>query len=456
MKRTITLLLALIFSISLGGDVYALTPSQLFALENDSLYYQGSSGCNNASSSASGSGIAINLSTTGTAAWPNVAGPYYLEKFAINVLEDLAKTTNTPVANVLTKEHVIELVGWFWSEGGNILNTNLFNPLDSDQLEPGSTYQSTGDEAYASFSSGVQATTQVFISSYQNRVGNIFIDPTSSIPQVASAITYYQNYAGNKAWASADNINVSGAQQAYYDFLVACMEQATLNYDQEAAIELGSPPLQEATNTHVPYSDLVYGSANPPASSIAGSAANNSGQCVSSSTINPSPGSSTGYKNPLRSVSSLRVERVDQGVDYAGQGPVYAIGDGTIENITNTGWNFGGYDAFITELLSNGSAKGDYVYVAEGCVPVASLTIGETVTPNTVICNMIDPSSTGIETGWAQPPGDGAALAFSQWNNYNSTAYGANYNQLLIKLGAPSGVLHPPIEGSLPPNWPTW
>jgi murein DD-endopeptidase MepM/ murein hydrolase activator NlpD len=163
------------------------------------------------------------------------------------------------------------------------------------------------------------------------------------------------------------------------------------------------------------------------------------------------------YKNPLRDVQQLRPERIDEGVDYAGEGPVYALGDGVIKNLVNSGWNYGGFDAFISEQLSSGPAKGLYVYVAEACIPKSSLHIGDTVNADTVICNMINPADTGIETGWAAPPGAGAALASPVYNEINSTALGVNYNKLLMSLGAPSGVLQSgAVTGSLPPGWPQW
>src|SRR5439155_929639 len=49
---------------------------------------------------------------------------------------------------------------------------------------------------------------------------------------------------------------------------------------------------------------------------------------------------SSGCQNPIRGVSNLRAERIDQGVDYAGSGPVYAACDGVIEyaNYNDRGW----------------------------------------------------------------------------------------------------------------------
>ncbi|MCU1466170.1 MAG: hypothetical protein JWM72_2098, partial [Actinomycetia bacterium] len=42
----------------------------------------------------------------------------------------------------------------------------------------------------------------------------------------------------------------------------------------------------------------------------------------------PHPSSSGGYANPLRAIQVLTPERIDQGVDYAGFGSLYAIGNG--------------------------------------------------------------------------------------------------------------------------------
>ena len=162
------------------------------------------------------------------------------------------------------------------------------------------------------------------------------------------------------------------------------------------------------------------------------------------------PGAGTGYGNPLRAVSNLSPERIDQGVDYAGSGPVYAVGDGTVLNTTNAGWPGG---AFITYRLSGGPAAGDIVYVAENVVP--RVQIGQQVTPTTVVGTLVG-APPGLETGWAQPPGDGNAAATGQWNTSTSTAYGENFSQLLQTLGAPGGVTEGSVRGTLPAGWPSW
>ncbi len=162
----------------------------------------------------------------------------------------------------------------------------------------------------------------------------------------------------------------------------------------------------------------------------------------------PAPASPGGYANPLRSVSNLAPERIDQGVDFSGSGPVYAIGNGVVRNTTNAGWPGGG---FITYQLTDGPAAGDFVYVAENVVP--RVQVGQQVNPTTVVGTLV---GGGMETGWAQPPGDGNAAASGQWNTSTSTAYGENFSQLLQSLGAPGGVSEGSTQGALPAGWPAW
>lgn len=220
----------------------------------------------------------------------------------------------------------------------------------------------------------------------------------------------------------------------------------------------GIPTVTKYRNRHT-YAQValkLYG--NGPNPTKTGSFSSVSASC------NQSSASINSYTNPLRGVKNIQAERIDMGVDYGGTGPVYALGTGIIKNLTNSGWMYNGNDAFITEQLSSGPAKGDYVYVAEGCSVASGLHIGEQVTSNTVLCNM----TSSIETGWAQPPGNGNTMASTtpgtynsgEFNGNNTTAFGLNYNQLLVKLGAPSGKNQDPAMGSLggalPSNWPTW
>jgi murein DD-endopeptidase MepM/ murein hydrolase activator NlpD len=167
-------------------------------------------------------------------------------------------------------------------------------------------------------------------------------------------------------------------------------------------------------------------------------------------TVNPSPGS---YANPLRAISALTPERIDQGVDYSGYGPIYAIGDGVVLSTVNSGWPGG---TFISYRLSDGPASGLVVYAAEDIDP--SVAVGQSVTVGTVLGTMYE-GPDGIETGWADPSGDGVTMAMDarQFSGANSTAFGANFSELLASLGAPPGVAqNEPPTGSLPQGWPIW
>ncbi len=164
-----------------------------------------------------------------------------------------------------------------------------------------------------------------------------------------------------------------------------------------------------------------------------------------------------GYRNPLRAVVGLQAQRVDQGVDYSGAGPVYALGDGVVTNTTNAGWPGG---AFISYRLTDGPAAGRYVYVAENVRP--KVTIGQVVTTQTVLGILVD-AAPDMETGWANPPGlgDAAAGAAGQWSASTDamslpTAYGVNFSQLMAALGAPAGIGSGLPVGTLPAQWPVW
>ncbi|HEY5272573.1 MAG TPA: hypothetical protein VIJ34_04980 [Acidimicrobiales bacterium] len=163
-------------------------------------------------------------------------------------------------------------------------------------------------------------------------------------------------------------------------------------------------------------------------------------------------GSAGHYANPLRAVRGLSPNRIDQGVDFDGFGPVYALGDGEVLSVVNGGWPGG---TFICYRLTDGPASGLVVYVAEDLNP--EVQIGQSVTRNTELGSMYG-GPYGIETGWAQPSADGDTMAavYGQYYGSNTTAFGNNFSQLLTSLGAPGGVLQNSPSGDLPSGWPSW
>jgi hypothetical protein len=145
------------------------------------------------------------------------------------------------------------------------------------------------------------------------------------------------------------------------------------------------------------------------------------------------------YQNPLRQVSSLVPERIDMGIDFAGVGPVYAIGAGVViqAKACCSGWPGGGW---ITYELTDGPAVGQVVYLAEDVIPTVQA--GQKVTPHTEIGHMVGGFS-GIETGWAMLDSGSAESQLSEAGGIGGagpfpTAIGMNFEYLLLALGVPA------------------
>lgn len=162
-----------------------------------------------------------------------------------------------------------------------------------------------------------------------------------------------------------------------------------------------------------------------------------------------SSSNSAGYANPLRAIRNLVPERIDQGVDYSGTGPVYALGPGRITYVgigQGTGWagapeagvNPGGY---VGEQLTTGPAKGSYVYVAEGITPAPGLHVGQSVNASTIIARM----SAAIETGFGSGAGTEARAA-ARGETGITTASGTSYSNLIRELGGRPGIPQNPVQ----------
>jgi len=285
-----------------------------------------------------------------------------------------------------------------------------------------------------STASGIQQQT---LANYTNAENTLQSDETelttldasemkSSADALSQMLSFRQNIAAAKAEVAGLNSQISQLVQA------------------EMAAEMAAEERQAAARAAARAAALIPARPVPPPAS-------------------PTPTtpivSSGAYANPFRAANIIQDQRVDQGVDFVGSGPVYAVGDGTVLSIKNAGWPPFGPGAcdetFITYRLSDGPAAGDTVYVAQSIAP--TVTPGETVTPNTIVGDMCP--SGGIETGWANGSAIGETMAatYGQFYGANSTAFGENFNQLLASLGGPQGILqNDPATGSVPPGWPQW
>ncbi len=163
------------------------------------------------------------------------------------------------------------------------------------------------------------------------------------------------------------------------------------------------------------------------------------------------------YLNPFRNVSGLLPERVDQGADFGGSGPVYALGDAVITNAqgNNYGWPGGGW---ITYQLTDGPDAGKVVFLAEDVTP--NVQAGQHVTSSTVIATMFN-GGDGIESGWAQPTGFTAESQAPEAGGIDGngpfpTMIGMNFDLMLQSLGVPAGNnASQTAYGTLPTGYPT-
>jgi len=150
------------------------------------------------------------------------------------------------------------------------------------------------------------------------------------------------------------------------------------------------------------------------------------------------PVSASGYVNPLAN-ASVRAERIDQGVDYAGSGTLGAIGPGVVTQVvpSGSGWEGGGY---VEYKLTAGPDAGRYVYYAEGVTPTVS--VGQTLSAGQPVATIIPGAPHGIEIGWGSGVGE-SSYAQQSGGGYSEgalTAAGKAFSDLIASLGGPAGL----------------
>jgi hypothetical protein len=155
------------------------------------------------------------------------------------------------------------------------------------------------------------------------------------------------------------------------------------------------------------------------------------------------------------------------GIDFAGSGPVRALGDGRVTVASDhdlgppscygrTCWPVGG---IVVYQLSDGPFVGRYVYVAENIT--VDVKPGQTVKIGQRIATAVD-AYPYVETGWASGKGpetlaiaDGHECPCGDPGGW-STVEGRNFGHLLAVLGAPSAGLLPNVPAqSMPRGWPS-
>ncbi|HVW23022.1 MAG TPA: N-acetylmuramoyl-L-alanine amidase [Candidatus Saccharimonadales bacterium] len=162
--------------------------------------------CNN--SSSANTDITVPGDADGAkGAWSSgLTGPYIIEQFAINVLEDLAQKKGVPTTDTVTKQHVLALVAWAYIEGGDIANDSLFNLYNSGQRDSGFTagaHTTDGLGSYVSFDAGVEEITRNIDDGNHNGMVKVLLDPNSSAEDFGHAEATSGTQQGTLIWAAA-------------------------------------------------------------------------------------------------------------------------------------------------------------------------------------------------------------------------------------------------------------
>ncbi len=229
---------------------FALEPDQKKLARNDQ--YLDAKGCNFTGQ------VDSNINAPNSEIYSSgLSGPYILEQWAIHTLKAIAKKQNIDESKTVTKEHVIALVAFALGEGGDIMNQDLYNPLNTginaSELIEGS-HSVSGVQAFKSFDAGVEATARTMVGSNQNRLAKTLSNPDSSAKDFMKALTYYQKFSGNKLWAEA---SMPPRQDSYFNERLDLVKQVRKDYSNIASYVIGTRTLEQADGKRE-KSKLVY------------------------------------------------------------------------------------------------------------------------------------------------------------------------------------------------------
>jgi hypothetical protein len=153
---------------------------------------------------------------------------------------------------------------------------------------------------------------------------------------------------------------------------------------------------------------------------------------------------SDGYAYPMG--AGFTLGRTDMGVDFAGNGTIFAIGNAKVTRVAaqgeSTGWpgaNGGGSGAMIVYELLDGSHKGKFVYLAENVDPVKGLRVGQTLKPGEAYATARG-KYPFLEIGWAaNGQGRTLAAATTGYTEGEQTKAGKDFARFLHSLKGTKG-----------------
>lgn len=231
-----------------------------FYSSNDILFYNPEATDCAVTGSGAGSSTGSDKATSGS--WSSdLTAPFIIEQFAIETLKDVAAKKGVDPANAVTQEHVIALVAFMLGEGGDVMNQDLFNPLNSGINDPAlidGAARGDGVQSFKSFDAGVEATARTIVGSNQSRLGDLLTQKDSTAQQFMSALTYFNKYPGNNFWAK-DSTNYPGMKGPvkYLSSRLDLVQQVRNGYADRAGLIIGTPQKEQMLNM-TNKSKLVY------------------------------------------------------------------------------------------------------------------------------------------------------------------------------------------------------
>jgi hypothetical protein len=126
----------------------------------------------------------------------------------------------------------------------------------------------------------------------------------------------------------------------------------------------------------------------------------------------------------------------DQGIDFTGKAPVYALGDATVTRVQSSGSGWPGQGAVVVYRLNAGPGKGRYVYTAEDFAPASGLKVGSSLKKGDLLGTATGAGlAPGIETGWATAAGIPVApLEPDHGRSAAAKTIGDNFRQFVAAL----------------------
>ncbi len=245
--RLFILLTVFIFLfLQLSQPVFAMDKKQR-NIYNKNINYFDYDSCSLGDSVIDGS-----VSDNGKVYHSGLNAPYILEQWAIHVLKALAQKQGVDESNTVTKEHVVALLAFALGEGGDIMNQDLYNPLNTGINAPeliDGAHRGDGVQAFKSFDAGVEATARTMLGNYQNRLAKTLSKKDSSATDFMRALTYYNRYKGNFFWAEASK---PPNQDSYYNERKDLVKQVRSNYKNIASLVIGTAEHEQATGKREP------------------------------------------------------------------------------------------------------------------------------------------------------------------------------------------------------------